>query len=62
LRAAHAIPSGLLEGEQLELAPRYLPLLRQANRELLAHELLQLLTQRLTVHEQSAWMLRSLLE
>lgn len=41
--------AGLLERrQQLPLAPQYLPLLREANRQLLAHELLQLLTQRLT--------------
>ena len=35
--------AGLLEGQgaQLQLVPRYLPLLREGNRELLAHEMLQ---------------------
>lgn len=39
--------AGLLEAEQFLLVPQYLPLTQPTNRRLLAHELLQLLTQQL---------------
>lgn len=39
--------AGLLEAEHFSLVPQYLPLTQPTNRRLLAHELLQLLTQQL---------------
>jgi hypothetical protein len=59
--------ASLLESQQLywELVPQYLPLVGAPHRELLAHELLQLLTQELTLapitvrrqqQQQKSWM------